>query len=298
MRTDRLIWRLDPTGLLLLAPAGLILLVLSVGPVSYAVYLGLTNADLLGPTAAHFQFTGSANLSQLVHDSLFWSSLGLTGAFVALSAICGVTIVGMTLAVLMQHAAAWLRRVVGAIVVTAWILPAVTSATLWYAFATQGGTLSGMFGGGRGDPIDSAPMLIIVLANIWTTAGLAMLVLSGGLRGVSTEVLEAAAAEGASRWRVFRSMTLPLMRGSIVTTVLLVSLLSLANFSLLYSLTGGGPGNSTDILPIYSYQEAFQFNRLAYGALIGDVVVVVGSVLAYIYVRVAANRTERLVVGA
>jgi multiple sugar transport system permease protein len=120
-----------------------------------------------------------------------------------------------------------------------------------------------------------------------------MLVLAGGLRGVPDEVLEAAALEGASVWRTFRSVTLPLMRTSIVTTILLVSLLSLANFSLLYSITEGGPGNATNILPVYSYQEAFTFNRLAYGALIGDVMVVVGSVLAYIYVKMSSRSQLR-----
>ena len=87
------------------------------------------------------------------------------------------------------------------------------------------------------------------------------------------------------------------MRSSIVTTVLLVSLFSLANFSLLYTLTGGGPGNATAILPIYSYQEAFEFNRLAYGALLGDVVVVVGSVLAYIYVRFSGRHAASMIAG-
>jgi multiple sugar transport system permease protein len=297
VRTDRLSWRLDPAGLLLLAPAGAILLLLSVGPVVYAVYLGLTNADLTGPTATHFSFTPGADLSALVHDSLFWKALWLTGLFVGASAILGVTVVGMVLAVLMQRAARWLRALVGSVVVAAWILPAVTSATLWFALTTQGGTLSALFTGGRGDPLDAQPMLMIVLANIWTTAGFAMLVLAGGLRNVPSEALEAAALEGASHWRIFRSVTLPLMRSSIVTTVLLVSLFSLANFSLLYTLTGGGPGNATDILPIYSYQEAFEFNRLAYGALLGDVVVVVGSILAYIYVRFSSRHAASMIAG-
>jgi multiple sugar transport system permease protein len=284
--------RADPLGLVLLVPAGVVLLVLSVGPVAYAFYLGFTNVDLVGPTAQHFSFTPGTNLDSLWHDSLFWKALWLTGVFVAASAIAGVTIVGMALAVLMRRAARIVRLIVGAVVVAAWILPAVTSATLWFAFTTQGGTLSSLVGG-RADPLDSAPMLIIILANIWTTAGLAMLVLAGGLRGVPDEVLEAAALEGASVWRTFRSVTLPLMRTSIVTTILLVSLLSLANFSLLYSITEGGPGNATNILPVYSYQEAFTFNRLAYGALIGDVMVVVGSVLAYIYVKMSSRSQLR-----
>jgi multiple sugar transport system permease protein len=72
-----------------------------------------------------------------------------------------------------------------------------------------------------------------------------------------------------------------------------VVLLSLANFSLIYIMTAGGPGNATDILPIYSYQQAFQFSRLAYGALLGDVVVLIATVFAYLYVRAVRPARRR-----
>jgi multiple sugar transport system permease protein len=114
--------RADPLGLVLLVPAGVVLLVLSVGPVAYAFYLGFTNVDLVGPTAQHFSFTPGTNLDSLWHDSLFWKALWLTGVFVAASAIAGVTIVGMALAVLMRRAARIVRLIVGAVVVAAWIL--------------------------------------------------------------------------------------------------------------------------------------------------------------------------------
>ena len=279
---------IDATGLILLLPAALLLLVLFIAPVAYAFYLGLTNISLIGPTARHFRFTGATNLVRLVHDELFWRSLQLTAIFLLGSAVVGVTLVGMVLALLMQSAVAWLRITVGAIVVVAWMLPPVTAALVWYAFSTSGGTLSLAFGGS--DVLDTFPMTTICLANIWSSAGFAMLVLSAGLRSVPAEVLEAAVMEGASRIKVFWSVTLPIIRPTVVTNVLLVTLLSIANFSLIYIMTGGGPGNATNILPIYSYQQGFAFNRLSYGALLGDVLVVICTVLAYFYVRVSRQR--------
>ena len=86
---------------------------------------------------------------------------------------------------------------------------------------------------------------------------------------------------------IFLSLTLPIMQPTIVTNILLVTLLSLANFSLIYIMTAGGPGNATNILPIYSYQQAFEFNKLGYGALIGDVIVIIATIFAYLYVRVS-----------
>jgi multiple sugar transport system permease protein len=70
----------------------------------------------------------------------------------------------------------------------------------------------------------------------------------------------------------------------------LVALLSLANFSLIYIMTQGGPGTATNILPLYSYEQAFTFNNLAYGALIGNVMVIIASVFGVFYVRIAGRR--------
>ncbi|MBV8942820.1 MAG: sugar ABC transporter permease [Solirubrobacterales bacterium] len=75
-----------------------------------------------------------------------------------------------------------------------------------------------------------------------------------------------------------------------MTVVLLVTLLSLANFGLVYIMTQGGPNNATNILPVYSYQQAFSFNNLAYGALIGDVMVIIATILAAGYVWAARRR--------
>ncbi len=281
----------DGVAFLLLLPTAVLLLALFVWPVLFAFYLGLTNIALMGPTAVHFRFTGMFNVHRLMRDTLFWHSLQLTAIFVAASAIVGVTVVGMALAVMMQHAVAWLRATVGAVVVVAWMLPPLTAALIWYAFSTPGGTLS-LLAGSHSDVLYNFPMTVVCLANIWATAGFSMLVLSAGLRGVPTEVLEAGRMEGASRWRVFCSLTLPIMKPTIVTNILLVTLLSLANFSLIYIMTAGGPGNATNILPIYSYQQALVFGKLGYGALIGDVVVIISTIFAYLYVRV--SRTSRM----
>ena len=291
--------RFDGPGALLLLPAACLLLLLFVGPVLYAFYLGFTNIALVGPNAVHYRFTGLANLYRLWGDRTFWLSLRLTAIFLGASAVFGVTATGLLLAVLMQHAAGWLRATVGAIAVVAWMLPPLTAALVWYAFSTTGGTLS-LLVGGRADILDSFPMTIVCLANIWANAGFSMLVLSAGLRTVPSEVLEAGRMEGATRWQVFIHLTLPIIRPTIVTNILLVVLLSLANFSLIYIMTAGGPGSATTILPIYAYQQAFQFSKLGYGALLGDVLVLIATVFAYLYVRAVqptttSRRADRMV---
>ena len=276
--------RPDGVGLLLLAPSAVLLLLLFLLPVAYAFYLGLTNASLIGIHAQHYWFTGWSNIHRLLGDTDFWHSLGLTAVFLLGSAVIGVTVVGMALALLMQHASPFWRGLTGAAAIVAWMLPPVSAALIWYAFSTTGGTLSQIFGG-RADLLDDHPMLIVILANVWATSGFSMLMLSAGLRGISQEVLEAARMENASRLQTFLFITLPLMRQSIITNLLLVTLVILANYALTYIMTAGGPNDATNILPIYSYQQAFTFSNLGYGALIGDVLVLISTVFAYLYVR-------------
>jgi multiple sugar transport system permease protein len=276
--------RPDGIGFLLLLPSVALLVALFLLPVGYAFYLGLTNIQLIGIHAQHYWFTGWANIDRLLGDDTFWVSLRLTAVFLIGSAVIGVTVVGMALALLMQHASAWLRGLAGAVAIVAWMLPPVSAALIWYAFSTTGGTLSQLFGG-RADILDNHPMLIVCLANIWATAGFSMMVLSAGLRGISAEVLEAATMENASRVQTFIFVTLPLMKQTLVTNLLLVTLIILANYALTYIMTAGGPNDATNILPIYAYEQGFQFSNLGYGALLGDVLVLISTVFAYLYVR-------------
>jgi len=250
---------------------------------------GLHNLRLVGPTAISYQFTGSANLHQLANDSVFPESVKLTGLFVA-GSVVGTVIIGLALALLMRAANGLIRVLVGGAAIIAWMMPAVTAGMTWYASTTAGGTFATLVGLRQSDFLHSQPLLIVTLANTWSQCGFAMLVFAAALRNIPGEVIEAATLEDASAVQRFRMIVLPLLRPTIVTIVLLVTLLTLANFALIYIMTQGGPGNATNILPVYSYQQAFSFNNLAYGALIGDVMVLIATVLGFVYVRAARLR--------
>jgi multiple sugar transport system permease protein len=286
-REDKL--RFQWSSVAMLSPAFALLVILFLIPVGYAVYLGFTNLTLVGPTAVNWGFTGTANLSRLASDTEFRSSLALT-AFFVVGSIIGVLIIGYGLASLLMRAVPWVRVLVGGVVVIAWMMPAITAGMTWYASTTSGGTFATLTGLSHSDFLGSQPLLIVTLANIWSQTGFAMLVIGAALRNIPGEILEAADIENASTLQRFRLVILPMLRPTLTAVVLLVALLSLANFSLIYVMTQGGPGNATNILPLYSYQQAFEFNNLAYGALIGNVMVVIAAIFGVFYVRVATRR--------
>ena len=276
------------SSILLLTPALGLLAVLFLVPMAFAVYLGLTNLTLLGPTSIHWGYSGMENLIRLKGDTEFWSSLWTT-AFFIIGSIAGVVVLGYGLASLLMRATTWLRVVVGGVVVVAWMMPAVTAGMTWYASTTGNGTFASLLGTPNSNFLDAQPLLIVTLANIWSMTGFCMLVMGAALRNIPSEAIEAAMVENASSWQRFRLIVLPLMRPTIIAVVLLTALLSLANFALIYIMTQGGPGTATNILPLYSYQQAFGYNNLAYGALIGNVMVLIATVFGVLYVRIAGK---------
>lgn len=268
-----------------LLPSVVLLIGLFIVPTIYAVYLGFTNLELLGQYAQNYNFTGGANLSRMVHDPTFWYSVKLTLIFVIGSGIIAQTVLGLALALLGQRVNVVVRAGVGSVVILAWVLPEITVAFVWYSFSQAGGTLSHLFGTPNSDLLSTLPMLVVCMANAWRGTAFSMLVLSAGLRNVPHEVDEAAQLEGAGYWRRLFTVTLPIIRPTLMINLLLVTLGTISDFTLIFAMTQGGPGNQTAILPVYMYIEAFQFNQLGYGTAIALTLVLIGAILSIAYIR-------------
>jgi multiple sugar transport system permease protein len=277
--------RFNPSSIGWLLPSAAVVGGLFLFPVCYACYLAFTNLQLLGPNAQHYWFTGFANIDRMYNDPVFWHAFKLTLIFVVGSGIIAQTVIGMALALTMRNAIPALRLGVGALVILAWVLPEISAAFIWYAFAQAGGTLSLLTRQSGQNYLASHAMLIVSLANAWRGCAFSMLVFTAGLRAVPAEVDEAAQLEGAAYWRRLFSVVIPILRPTIMTNLLLVTLGTLSDFTLIFAMTQGGPGNDTSILPVYMYIEAFQFNALGYGTAIALALIVIAGLFSALYVR-------------
>lgn len=266
---------------LFMAPGTILMLVLFIVPIVYAFYLAFTNLQLTSPSS---DFTGLSNFTRMIGDATFWGSLWTTVVFLLASAVIGQTVVGLALAVLMKSSWWPVRQIVGMIVVFAWILPEVTVAFIWYAFSHSGGTLGAILGSDQSYLI-TFPLVIVSLANLWRGVAFSMMIFSAGLRSISADALDAASVEGAGAARRFFSVSLPLMRPTIITNFLLVTISNLSTFTLVYVMTQGGPGTATNILPVYIYTVGFTYQSLGYAAMISLALVVLGGVFSGLYVR-------------
>lgn len=272
-----------------LLPAVLLLAVFMLGPVVWSIYGSFTNTALTGRRARDPQFIGLDNYVRLVQDPAFPKSLLLTVVFVLLSAVVGQNVLGFALASMNRAVRPLLRALVGTIVIAAWVLPEIVAAFSMYAFFGDGGTFESVFrmvGLSAPNMLYDHPMTAVILANIWRGTAFSMLVYQAALADVPPELTEAAQVDGASPWSRLVRVTLPVIRRTIATNLMLTTLQTLSVFTLIWVMTAGGPGTDSSTLPILAYQMAFKFSQVGYGTAIATVMLIIGAVFSLAYIRV------------
>jgi multiple sugar transport system permease protein len=282
-RPSRTLVRLAP-----LAPAVVLLVVFLAGPVVWSFYGSFTDAALSGSSAQNPVWVGFDNYLHLLRDPVFPLSLWLTVVFVVASAIVGQNILGLGIALLMDKANSVVTAVVGTVVVAAWVLPEIVAAFVAYAYFSKDGTLNQVLAGlGMTGPnwLYSLPMLAIVLANVWRGTAFSMMVYRAALNDVPIEITEAAMIDGAGGMKRLLLITIPMIKTSITTNLMLITLQTLSVFTLVWVMTAGGPGNNSTTLPVMAYQEAFKFGDIGYGTAIATVMLIIGGLFSIVYIR-------------
>ncbi|MCG8370581.1 MAG: sugar ABC transporter permease, partial [Proteobacteria bacterium] len=131
----------------------------------------------------------------------------------------------------------------------------------------------------------SFPLLAIVVVNTWRGIAFAMILLTSGLESIPKDVYEAAKVDGASDRQVFLRITLPMLMPTIFLYMFVSTVTTFAIFGLVYTLSRGGPANSTEIIGIYIYNQSFTAFQLGYGAAVAVVSLVVSMLIGIFYVR-------------
>jgi multiple sugar transport system permease protein len=258
------------------------------GPVVQSFYGSFTNASLTGSAAQGATFVGFQNYIDLFEDKDFLQSVWLTVLFLIGSAIIGQNVLGLALALLMRAGNRVVGNIISTLVVTAWVLPEIVAAFASYAFFHDDGTLNELLAAvGIAGPnwLYALPMLAVILANVWRGTAFSMLVYSAALADVPDDVQESAEIDGAGGFKRLRYITLPMIRRSISTNLMLTTLQTLSVFTLIYVMTGGGPGTKSSTLPILAYQEAFKFSQLGFGTAIATILLVIGAIFSVVYIR-------------
>ncbi|MBB3109729.1 multiple sugar transport system permease protein [Paenibacillus phyllosphaerae] len=276
------------TWLYFLLPSIAIMLVFFIYPILLTVFYSFTNLALTGEAAKELKFVGIDNYTRMFEDPTVRVSIWNTLIFLIGSAVIGQQVLGFLIALLMKHKNRWFRRVIGTIVLAGWVTPEIVCALCLYSFFSDEGTLNAIItslGFTEVTWLFTVPMLTVILANIWHGTAFSMLVFQAALDDVPSEIEEAAVVDGATKWQILTRITIPYIKETITTNMMLVTLQTLGVFGLIYAMTGGGPGTSTTTLPIFMYNQAFVNYQLGYGTAISLLLLFIGIILSLFYIR-------------
>ena len=279
---ERTSWQLK----LLLLPCVLLIGALVVYPALYSIYLSLTNASLVGSAATNPRFVGMRNYVRLFADEGFWNSLVVTFLFVLGSAIIGQFVLGLASAVLLRRPLRF-KNLFSSIILLPNAVPEVVAGFIWISMLAGGeyATLNRMLGGQSVQWLQQFPLAMIIVANTWRGIASAMILMMAGLSAVTSDIYEAARIDGASPRQIFRFITLPFIMPNIFLYMLVSTVSTISIFGFVYALTRGGPGNATEIIGIYIYNQSFTAFQLGFGSAVAVVTLIISMVIGLVYVR-------------
>lgn len=286
-------WRDALTLVGFLTPALALIGVFIVWPAVWAIVQSFTNRSLTGAGALHPEFVGLANYRRLVQDEDLRSSLVRTAGFVLVSAIIGQTVLGFFVAYLMAERPGWRLRfmpVFAALFVLPLAVPETVAALAWASMAngTDDGLLNRLLstiGVGPVRWLQDYAFATVSVVNIWRGLSFAMVLFAAAFAGFPQQVLEAAMVDGASPWQQLRQVIVPILKPQILIFLMLTTITSFGIFGLVYFLTRGGPGNATEIIGIYIYNQAFRFFDIGFGSAAGVLLLLILLGPGIYYVR-------------
>ncbi len=279
-------------ALVFIAPATLGFIVFFLVPTLRGIWFSFTDQNLIGAG----EFIGLENYTRMFTDPLFWNSLLVTFEYVLIN-IAVQTVLAVGIAVLMHRLTQ--SVVIRGIVLLPYLVANVVVALVWFwMFDYSTGIVNVIIDTIGLDRVaffgnDATAIPTIALINVWRHVGYTALLIFAGLQTIPKELYEAGAIDGASEARMFRSITLPLLRPVMALVLVITVVGSFQIFDTVAVTTEGGPVNATRVIYYYIYQQAFQRFDLGYASALSVFLLVILAVVAFIQLRLLrSNRSD------
>jgi ABC-type sugar transport system permease subunit len=279
-------------GYLLVAPLVVLLLAVTAYPLLYNLWNSFHFVNLSYGGLPH-KWVGLSNYSKMFGSAEWVSALERTAIFTVVTVVFDV-VVALGLALMLNRQFRG-RGFLRAAVLVPWAVPTVVSAVLWKTmFDPRAGFVDYFLGSIHHSWSNLAwvnanvarSWVVIFIADAWKNVPFVAIILLAGLQVIPNEVYEAARVDGANGWQSFRRMTLPLLKPAIMVALIFRTLQAFLVFDVIYILTGGGPGTSTETLSFVNYQTFIVNTDFGYGGAISLMLVVITLAVAGVYVRV------------
>ncbi|MCW3468398.1 sugar ABC transporter permease [Rhodococcus pyridinivorans] len=268
-------------GLLLVAPAAIVMLAVTAYPVGYAVWLSLQRYDLRFPDER--RFVGLSNYVAVLSDGFWWQAFIVT-SLVTLVSVAIEIVLGLAIALVMHRTIVG-KGIVRTVVLIPYGIVTVAAAYSWYYAWTPGtGYLANLLPDGSAPLTDQIPSLaIIVLAEVWKTTPFMALLLLAGLALVPDDLLKAAQVDGAGAWTRLVRIIVPLMKPAILVALLFRTLDAFRIFDNIYVLTRGA--NGTGSVSILGYDNLFRAFNLGIGSAISVLIFLCVAIIAFVFIK-------------
>lgn len=275
-------------GWLLVLPAFLLIVALSVYPLVYSLWLAFHRWDLQTPGTPLIWFD---NFSNALGDARMWSALRNTGLIVTVGV--GLEfLLGLGLALMLTDSVKLRRFVLPIFILPVMMVPVVVGLAWRMLWDNQYGAINAMLRVFFGDDLNiiwlgqtNTAIIAMIVTQIWQWTPFMFIILLAALTSVNPELHEAAVLDGANWWRTLIDITLPSIRHIIAVAILFRALDAFKIFDLVYMFTQGGPGTSTETISWYIYRLGFQFFRMGYASAIAYLVLILLSLIATVYVN-------------
>jgi multiple sugar transport system permease protein len=284
-------------GLLLAAPALLTILAIAIIPLAQTVGDSLFRISLKFEDAPR-PFVGLDNYVSALTDDGWFNALRIT-TWVTAASVAVELVLGMLIALLINRSFRG-RGIVRASVLVPWALTTVVSAKMWaWIYDGRYGIVNDVLL--RLGAIDQPIIFLVkpeltiwamIAAEIWKTTPFMALLLLAGLQLIPSELYEAAALDGASRWQAFWRVTLPLLRPTILVALLFRTIGAVRMFDLPRVLTNGGPGKSTETVVLFTYNTFFTSLNFGYGSTLAVLTFLIVVLVSFVYIKVLGAPTQ------
>ncbi len=280
-------------GLKLVAPAMILLAVLLAVPTVLTVIYSLHDVPASGSSFG--PFVGIENYTIIFASPVFWRSAQVTATF-AVGFVALSTLIGLAMAILLNQRFIG-RGLARAMLIIPWATPWLVIGILWKWFAdgSVGGLnavllmlgLTSDYHPFLSDPNTALP--ITVLAAVWRQASFAGILLLAGLQTLPEELHEAAQLDGANWWQRFTNITLPWLKPVLITVTVFNVIYAFLQFDVVFAMTQGGPGDTTQVLSVLIYRQLFVNTNIGLGSalavILGVVALVGGLVIVKLFYR-------------
>lgn len=273
---------------LFLTPAFAILLIFLIFPLFWNLYISFHDVSFI-TILKDWKYSGWTNFVDLFDDPNFYTSLKITLLFVAGSVGLQFAM-GLLMSVLLNQKVK-ASGILLAIFIIPWTISAVIAAfSFKFIFDYNFGILNYIFHLMGLQPVGwlSDPNIVIwslVIANMWYGAPFTMLFLTAGLLSINPSIYEAAVIDGATKFKSFLYITLPLLKPFIVINLILITMWSVNFFDLQLVMTGGGPLFASTTASLYMYRQAFEFGLLSKGAAAGLILIIINIAVTFVYLK-------------